>query len=241
MDEEKGFSKSSALTALAVVAFLALSCFAIFNSSDDSSKKSFYSEKHFYKGQVGEKTNWKAVYSEMNKNTVLSSSACLSEMQVSANAMSVGGLDAVWVVDGVEYDPTEYAEKTYCKPFKDCREGTYILAPVNPTTFLNSNIQSYDDGKQRIEIMVGEYVIVFEDIETWWCHIKRNGIQQHTTKCGFGGVYKQSVKGAIIGSAKSDTVMRMFKVSGDSRVECKIGEYFGDPTEETSEELTPTT
>jgi hypothetical protein len=103
------------------------------------------------------------------------------------------------------------------------KDNDLIIMPLDNMGFknnnkLNSSLKDEYD-KNDIEIVIGtQYLLVFEDVKSWWCHnhVDSENIQ-HDIFVGNSSksTIKQVGKGAIIGKAKSSTLMKIYKIKSN--------------------------
>jgi hypothetical protein len=103
------------------------------------------------------------------------------------------------------------------------KDNDLIIMPLDNMGFknnnkLNSSLKNEYD-KNDIEIVIGtQYLLVFEDVKSWWCHnhVDSENIQ-HDIFVGNSSksTIKQVGKGAIIGKAKSSTLMKIYKIKSN--------------------------
>lgn len=84
---------------------------------------------------------------------------------------------------------------------------------------LNSSLERNTNGRHDIDIVQGlNIIIVFEDVMTWWCHNHNpDGQIQHDQSIGnHSQSYISYVRpGAIIGTAKESTKIKVYRVKSD--------------------------
>ena len=99
------------------------------------------------------------------------------------------------------------------KPFTN---GQAIVAP-GTFTFMNSNCD-YTTGKIiNIEGTVGDYKIIFYNVQNWWCHEGQQG-EKHSIQYGHGTSNVEKVgAGVVIGVASTNTEVRVQKRNDDGK------------------------
>lgn len=237
MDENEEKSKrSTLLVSLAIVSFIALVLFGASQYYPQDSK--VYGVNNYYKPTKStSNVDQRELYNQIHKNVVASAMMCNKTIQSCTSTNMINGY--YWIVDG-SLPPSNVSELTsmlvdsQSNVLRPYSEGDSIVAP-GQLTFRNANTTEYDDGKIRIEVYIGQdYVIRWDDVAAWWCHIGKEDPTKHTEQIGLGGLYSTCAGGYVIGKAKETTEVHLFKVqrnsggaSGESLSACSWSEFLG--------------
>lgn len=221
-------SRGGFILAGAIISFLFLIILASFSYSYTAVEKQF-GIKSFYTGAYGKDIDPKAQYNTIYKNTIVSANGCLNKMKQASNPMRIGSY--VWIVDGQAIEDTSYFESVAVnsnlaeiKPYKD---GQKIISPSD-LIFLNANTIQDKLDSINIRAQIGSsYIIEFENVKSWWCHIGKDNPTKHTQVIGTGGIYSRCTAGYIIGEATNDTIVKLYSLDTNSRaVPCSFAEVF---------------
>lgn len=211
--------------------FLLIVAMLNYNEQPDKS----FSLENFYQGNVGERDDPKKIYDSMNSGKVDTIASC----NRTPTSMKVDELmelpnSRYWIKSGVEsftelpediYVTSEDGEKKkYIKPFSD---GDKIIAPER-VTFLNSNKTSGYSETYMMEFQGSDnFIVVLEDIKSWWCHIGKEEQRVHTETIGYGGAVGAIMSsGYILGEAKANTIVHVYKVIDGRKTEVDAADYF---------------
>ena len=183
-----------------------------------------YAQGNFYESNNSLDVNSQALYEQMVGNSVLEENACSKTMTSASNPLRCNKF--TWIVDGQTKTREELVKADDQDYYLLYEDGDYIVAPVQ-LTFINSNIKTYIDGEISIRAYAGtKYIIHWDDVDAWWCHMDKTK-NQHTTKIGAGGKFPVCVEGMIIGKAKSTTRVTIYKVNDAGVAEvCDLAEFF---------------
>lgn len=204
------------VTIIAVILIVAYCCYRYYLSMDAPTNT--FSVESFYEGKEGTGIDPKTLYSMIYKNTVLDADKCKDTMIAATKPMRTSG-GMMWIVDGVELEnvsaissvSTGEAGNAIIKPYSSASNRD-IVAPAD-LTFVNANTEQYSADYISIEAYIGtQYVIRFDDVESWWCHIGMKDPSKHTHIYGNGGAYSRCGAGYVIGRAKPETVVTLYKV-----------------------------
>lgn len=220
--------RDSLLISLAAASFIVLLLFAVLGYSVKNDK--VFGLENYYSGIIGSEMNPREVYNTIYKNTIMTSSSCMTKMTRATHPMSVGGF--TWIVDGQSIYSKEDLEAisvngdlTCIQPYKGSNSKK-IVAPAD-LTFINANTVQYTDNIITIQAYLGqEYIIEFENIKSWWCHIGKENPTQHTEVIGYGGLQTKCTSEYIIGEAKDDTIIRLYYIKQED--DLKIPYSFAD-------------
>lgn len=213
MKREKDL-KNSIFIGLGVLSLIVLIIFSAFEYSLGNNK--VFGLENYYSGRIGSEANPKEIYNTIYKNTIMTSSSCITKMTKATRPMSVSGF--TWIVDGQSIYSKEDLEAitvngnlTCLQPYKG-NTSKKIVAPAD-LTFINANTMQYSEDKITIRAYLGEdYIIEFEDIAAWWCHIGKENPTQHTEVIGCGGLQARCTSEYIIGEAKDNTTVYLYHV-----------------------------
>ena len=176
----------------------------------------------------------KALYNSVFASKVLNGTACNTITKAYNEATQVNG--RIWLTsrdlgiksadDFVNYETS--GGSLSISPYKD---GDYIISPAT-LNFLNSNTMlNPSNGQRYIEAQIGtSYVIRWDDIECWWCHIGKDDNDSHTVRVGYGGKPSKVVAGIIIGAAKSTTKVSVYKLNDNGEIgeQVSVGSLYFD-------------
>lgn len=215
------------MIAITVIALLILVTLVALNYREPSDK--VFSLGGYYKPAAAGAVSPKEMFAELNSGPLSGDGICNTTIQKAENAVSVGNY--VWLAEGnTKID--EATLRAYIR--SDCpsdsqlmpyNEGSMIISPTT-LRFVDANCTKYDDDVLRITANIGtDYIIEWEGIECWWCHIDKE-TKSHNTIIGAGGIYEVCSQGYIIGQATSQTVVSLYKREGDHRVPCSFVDFF---------------
>lgn len=227
MDENDESSKrSTLLVSLAIVSFIALVLFGASQYYPQDSK--VYGVSNYYKPvKSTSNVDQHELYNQIHKNVISSAMACQRTIQSCTSTNMINGY--CWIGDKSVLPENKDAlnNMLVSGALKPYSEGENIISP-GQLTFRNANTTEYDDGKIRIEAYIGQdYVIRWEDVESWWCHIGKEDPTKHTEQVGLGGLYPTCAGGYIIGRAKAETIVHLYKVESVAGVtgEERLSDY----------------
>ena len=202
------------LMIIATAAFFILGVLAVIQQSPTSGK--IFGDGNFYTSNVGVKSNPKETYNKVFANNVLAGTACNTIAKTCEDLYTVQG--NYWIVNrdsGItnvsDFDKYKVSENSLSiTPYKN---GDYIISPTN-LKFTNSNTTlNPSNGQRYIEATIGsEYIIRWDDVECWWCHIGKTDNDSHTARVGYGGSPSSVISGIVIGQAKSSTKVTLRKL-----------------------------
>ncbi len=236
---EKSYLNTRGKLALtgAIISFLVLIILGAFNYNYTKTDKQF-GLKSFYTGTYGKDIDPKAQYNTIYKNTIATVNGCFTKMKQASNPMRTG--EYVWIVDGQVIEDKSYFEQvavdgnlTEIKPYM---EGQKIISPSD-LIFLNANTIQDKLDSINIRVQIGSrYIIEFENVKSWWCHIGKENPNKHTQVVGAGGIYVKCTAGYIIGEAKEDTIVKLYFLDENNKARpCDFTEVFF--TEEETESI----
>lgn len=209
-------NKSKSIVALATCSFLFLGLLVLVTYVPNVQKN--FGVENFYSGSFGEDTDPKVMYSATYRNVIAEDKMCLVSMTKSEKVTMAGRY--IWIAESKTVDTKKKIKAlatdesmTVLKPFT--KNGQNIVAPAQ-LTFINSNVLQYSDNSISIVAYIGtDYVIEFENVKTWWCHIGKSDPVHHTEVVGISGMSPKCSEGYIIGQAKKETLVKLYKVGSD--------------------------
>ncbi|MDE5638440.1 MAG: hypothetical protein K2I47_01360 [Odoribacter sp.] len=185
-------------------------------------KEAVFDAEGFYSGTTGKVSNPKELYDSIYLNVLAAENACHGEMTRAENAQRTSN-GTTWIVDGQEADELSLHDRVI-KPYTALQSK--IVAPAD-MTFLNSNVMLNADGEAYIEARLGaDYIIRWEPVDVWWCHMGKSQKEKHTSVYGAGGEYSTCVAGWVIGKATENTEVRLWHLEGDRQVPIELSNYF---------------
>ena len=225
MQRRNGGFRSRPIIILAILSAIVMVVMIVKDYSPPSS--SVFSVHGYYKTPYVSEKSAKELYNEMNPPLGYGDAACQTVMTKGEDLSSLGRY--TWIVDGQEIDSLgsvkRGANSDVLVPYED---GDYIISPADTNTFINSNLGPFYCDGISIAIKTGKYIVRWDDVESWWCHINRENPTKHTERIGSSGICSQCYKGYIIGQAKSTTTVSFFEISEDgSEVQISPEIYFG--------------
>lgn len=225
---EQNNNKGRPKIILAIIVIGILVGLVIYNYRPPMEKQ--FGVTNFYEPVEGDHLDPKRMYRDMNPGADWSEYYCNTTMSFATNPGMAGNY--FWIKEGEfiksEADLQQYyvdGEDSQLKPYSD---GDMIIAP-NTLTFLNKNVRTAGDLEEDISIMASigaSYVIIWSNVECWWCHIGKSNSHKHTAVVGAGGINEVCTEGYIIGQAKSDTIVSLYKRGADGLEPCSFKEYF---------------
>lgn len=212
--------KSPGLIFLVVLIVILLIIFGVLGYT--LPKNTVFDSEGFYSGMVGKTSSPKELYDSIYMNILAAENACHKEMTRAKNLQRTSN-GVTWIVDGQEVDE-ESLHKTCIKPYTSLQNE--IVSPAD-MTFLNSNVLLNADGEPYIEARLGtDYVIRWEPVAVWWCHMRKSQVEKHTNVYGAGGEYSTCVAGWIIGQATEETEVCLWRLEESRRIPITLSEYF---------------
>ena len=218
LEEKSGYRKrSTAMVAGATVSFVFLALLSALNMNVESD--SVFGLDNFYQGSKGSPVDPKAQYNAMYNNIMFNADACSLVIQMSDNAKKAASY--YWIVEGQTVNTLSELQAiaedkdtlTKIKPFSN--DGQKIIAPGD-IEFENANVRQESSDRIDIEIKIGsKYVMEFRDVKSWWCHIGKKDQTKHSDRVGLGGVVPVCAGGYIIGEAKADTTVYLYKIDSN--------------------------
>ena len=211
-------NKRKILFIIAIIVFTGLALLNLFDYNN--SNEHIFGTDNFYKGHSGEDIDPRNFYRAVNVGVTPGHNECRNSMEL-ASDRGIKTTPAGWITWIGESSPSSIADvyaygvegsKCVLKPYK---QDEFIIAPGH-LKFLNSNIKQTDPDSIMIEAKYGEYVIRWENVKTWWCHIDKDNPKKHTKIVGSKGVYASCRTGYIIGQANAETKVSLFKVDADN-------------------------
>jgi hypothetical protein len=137
----------------------------------------------------------------------------------------------MWIQEGIEIldagtidgfaadgDPSVIA------PYMD---GEKIISPAK-LTFVNSNINQENTETVYIAATINNrYLIRWDNVKSWWCHIGKSNPKKHSDVVGNKGIYSVCNAGYIIGEATSDTTVSLYSIdSNGNTTPISVSELF---------------
>lgn len=227
-DNEKELTvRNKVVLVLAVLSFAILAVLIIMDYTPPIYKE--FSSDNFYVGIYGDDVDPRSTYRKMTYSDVTGSNGCRTELTRSESATVCGRF--IWIGEGLEIksaaDINSMAvngDTTRIQPYPD---DANIVAPAR-VAFVNSNInqESRDSIYMAVNIN-NKYILRWDNIKTWWCHIGKENPNKHTQVVGAGGEAAVVSAGYIIGQANSNTVVSLYKINDDgSTTPVPVSELF---------------
>lgn len=176
-----------------------------------------FSSDNFYVGNYGEEVDPKDAYSKMTFSDVVGTGSCRTEMTKSKDSRVCGR--CTWVGEGIDIktvdDINSFAVNGDVSMIQPYTDGAYIVAPAR-LTFVNSNVSQESADTIYISATINnKYLIRWDNVKSWWCHIGKDNPKKHTDVVGARGLYSICTQGYIIGQANSDTTVTLYKLNED--------------------------
>lgn len=207
------------LMIMATVAFFVLGVLSIIQQSPTSGK--IFGDGNFYTSNIGKASNPQKEYNQAFAVNVLTGTACNTLAKTCKDIYTIRG--NYWIANrdasittATDFDKYKVSENSLSiTPYKN---GDYIISPTN-LKFTNSNTTlNPSNGQRYIEATIGnEYIIRWDDVECWWCHIGKTDNDNHTARVGYGGSPSSVISGVIIGQAKSSTKVTLRKLDDNGK------------------------
>lgn len=217
---------------LFVTIFISLGIFVIYNQPDSNSE--VFSTDAFYTGTKSSDIDYKAIYDSLYVGLAPGSGQCRNEMIPVTEYVLDDGTKAEtcmagrfqWIVNKTISNSSEIGSGAQIMPYGD---GDLIVSPGN-LQFINSNIIQDNESTIYMEaILANKYVIRWDNIKSWWCHIGKDNTNKHSIVVGKGGIYSSCSAGYVIGQANADTVVSFYKLDADgNKTEIDAVDVFGN-------------
>lgn len=172
-----------------------------------------YSGDAFYVGQSGENVNPRELYERMSISSLIGTAGCRTEMTKADKATVCGRY--TWIKNNEEIksasDLNVYIYNGDSSMLRPYSNGDMIVAPAK-LNFVNSNVnQESEDSIYIAATIYNKYLIRWDNVKTWWCHIGKDDPNKHSEIIGAKGSYALCTQGYIIGEATSDTIVSLYK------------------------------
>lgn len=223
-----GDSQGRPKIVLAVVVIGILIGLVIYNYRPPMDKQ--FGVKNFYEPTEGSHLDPKRMYNALNPNADWSEYYCNTTMSYAKSPGRIGNY--FWIKNGENIDSVDMlgnylldGDASKLIPYQD---GDFIVAP-STLTFLNKNVKNAGDLSEEVNIMAGigtEYIIIWSNVDCWWCHIGKDNKERHTVVVGAGGLNEVCTEGYVIGQAKSDTIVSLYKRNGNELEPYSFSQYF---------------
>ena len=218
--------------ALFVLMFVGMFLLVAFNYSNPNDKA--FSSEAFYQGKQGDLIDYKDLYNDLYVGLAPGSGECANEM-TAAKGYTLANGEVVqdcmagrfqWITPRSIKSSSEIGSDSIISPYQD---GDVIISPGN-LKFINSNV--LQDSKDTIYIeavLANKYVVRWDNVTSWWCHIGKENKNKHSRVVGKNGIYSSCSAGYIIGEANANTTVSFFILDEDGN-QTPIGasEVFGD-------------
>lgn len=179
---------------LAIIILLGMAFYALYTKADTEHK--IFAQESLYVGDRGTVEYAEDAYRNMTGGNLSITQKCRNSTFKCSNSTGIRN-SKFWIISGEDF-PVDYS--------LGFTEGDYIVAPRN-CQLLNSNTDVNKDGTIDIIIRVdGDTTIQFKNVESWWCHIGRNG-SEHTEVYGASGTFSSINAGYVLGVAKLKTTV----------------------------------
>lgn len=219
--------KNKVVLVLAVLSFAILIILVIMDYTPPVYKE--FSSDNFYVGVYGDDVDPRSTYRKMTYSDVTGSSGCRNELTRSDSATVCGRF--MWIGESLEIKSAAdidsmavNGDTTRIQPYVD---GANIVAPAR-IAFVNSNINQESRDSIYMAVSINnKYILRWDNIKTWWCHIGKENPNKHTQVIGAGGEAAVVSAGYIVGQANSDTVVSLYKINDDgSTTPVPVSELF---------------
>lgn len=219
--------KVKALITIIAVIFLG---FIAYNRYSLPLDATLFTPDSFYAGMTySDKFNPKDYYLALHGLTFTGDEdSCDTTLVRETNTVSVGTVGNIFYTD--VKDPANTPDPS--TSIGDDGSGTFtngskIIMPFNGYKFKNSNLsdstlERQTNGRHDIEIIGddgnGQYIVVFEDVMTWWCHQhKPSADAKHNLYVGdiSGSSIKSVAQGFVIGIAKDTTKVKVYRIKDE--------------------------
>lgn len=235
--------KGKSLLVILAVAFLGFVAYNKFSIPMDANA---ITPDSFYRGSSDKMViNPKDYYNSIHGLTFSGEDACDVTRVKSKTNIPIGNVGSI-MYTSVEYDAnTNFVELIGVDGSGTFKSGQEIIMPVDFYKFKNSNsadstlVRNLPNNQHNIEIIgnddMGRYIIVFEDVMTWWCHAHAPAQDaEHTERVGAGStsLATDMSKGFVIGIANDTTKVKIYRVKeefysaeGESKITAGSVEY----------------
>lgn len=220
MDKEK-FRKKT-VVALTVLVVVILTLIVFYDGAKAGGNE--FGLDNFYVGNFGEEVDPRGVYNSIYKSGMLASKQCREEMMAAEGYVLENGETVhpemsgrcIWIapthVDSLDDVFNNCISESCIRPY---RNGDVIISP-GYLTFINSNVRQEDTDSICIEVKYGtDYVIRWDNVTAWWCHIGKDDAQKHTKVIGAAGMYSKCIGGYVIGEANEGTLVTLYRIAED--------------------------
>lgn len=210
---------------LFIIVFLGLYLMVLFNTGREND--AVFTTDAFYQGISGSEINYKDLYNSLYVGLAPGSGECSTEMK-SAEDYGLSPYMAgrfTWLVAKPVSTSADMGTGTTIMPYED---GDYIIAPGN-LKFVNSNIVQDSADFIHIEAILNDtYVIRWDNVTSWWCHLGKEHKSKHSKVVGNGGIYSSCSQGFVIGEANAMTRVTFYKIGLDGeQTLIDVSEVFG--------------
>lgn len=193
-----------------------------------------FTTEGFYTGNSGDYIDYKELYESLYVGLAPGSGECRTEMSyaVTGEQMENGNIIETcmagkyqWIAPTSISSSSEMGTGSTIAPYN---EGDVIIAPGN-LTFINSNVlQETADTVYIKAILAGKYIIRWDNVDCWWCHIGKENRNKHSKVVGKNGIYATCTGGYIIGQAKAGTTVSFYTIDSEgNEVPIDVQEVFG--------------
>lgn len=224
--------KRKILLGIAFVVFLGLYLMVQLNWSN--ANDTTFATDAFYTGNQGDPIDYKELYDALYVGLAPGSGECRTEMMHADNGAEMENGNTIetcmagryqWITPKAVSSSADIGTGTVIAPYND---GDVIISPGN-LKFINSNIVQESVDSIYIEAILGnKYVIRWDDVECWWCHIGKENKSKHSKVVGNNGIYATCTSGYIIGQAKASTTVSFFTIDTDGNMTpIDVQEVFG--------------
>lgn len=207
---DNNISSNKIVFTVAILGFAALVVLTYITYKPSEYKE--FSPTSFYVGNAADSVDPKKLRDKMSIGTKLGDAECRSEMRKPTYGIMCNRYSWLRSVseEGLKTEEPDrgFLAVHMMKPYTD---GDEIVAPTN-LRFINTNNSLSVQGQIYIEAYtVGNYIIRWDNIKCWWCHEGKSEPMKHSVKMGIGGKFSTCYGNWVIGIAKEDTIVTIYK------------------------------
>lgn len=214
--------KSKPIVILSLISLVVLGIFVAYSYKPKSSQQ--FALDGYYKPEKRDEVSAIELYEELCPPLGYGDAACMETMTRGTNTSLCGRY--TWIVD----DQTAPSDFSSCKkdnytltPYSD---GDSIIAPADTNEFVNSNLGPFYGEEISVIIKTGKYIVRFDNVDSWWCHINRANPLRHSTRIGANGLGSQCYRGYVIAQANASTEVTFYALEGEEEKQITPEEYF---------------
>lgn len=214
---------------LILVVALAFIGFVAYNNFSVPMKENVFNPDYLYRGSSNEAIkDPKEYYNQVHGLTMSNDDSCQTKVVQSSGIVSIGEKNNILPLTYKGDKDADYVSLIGSDGSGLFKDGSELVMPVSSYVFRNSSIQNSKleedtKGRKDIEIMPdsndGKYIIVFENVTTWWCHnhntqepIQHDKIVGNSSS---GNSISRVNMGSIIGLGNDNTKIKVYKVKDE--------------------------